>query len=393
VINPGRTLFALGLLLVLVATSMCAQAQQQRVEVQLNSHRVSVDESVMLTVRAFGMDADVNTSALDKDFDVIKRSSSRNVSTINGKRTSLVEWVFEVTPRRTGALEIPPITVGSEQSRPLTLLVEAPASGAARDMFLEASVDNASPYVQAQVIFTLRVFLDIQLLDGSLEVPEVDTILMEQISEAKVYQETVNDRTYQVREFRYAVFPQQSGAVTIPSIVLHAVVAADQNQVPNTRTLTRRIKRRANDIELDVKARPDGIAGGWWLPAAAVELQSEWSSPIDAMTVDQPVTRTVRVLAAGVGDKQLPELDVPKVDNISIYADSPTADTNTTEQGLVSQQVYTWAVIPQAPGELVLPEMTLPLSTRPPGGRQAMTRIPQRLHKAMHKPIKMPKQT
>jgi len=367
VYNPGRTIHALGLLLVFAATSGLAvltltmpanvQAQQQRVEVQLNSNRVSVDESVILNVRAYGLDAEIITSALDKDFDVAKRSSSRQVSIENGKRTSLVEWVLELSPKRAGALEIPPITVGSEQSRPLTLLVEAPASGPGRDMYLEASVDISDPYVQAQVIYTLRVYQDVRFLEANLPLPEVDDVLIQQISEEKNYQETVEGRTYVVSEIRYSVFPQQSGTVIIPAFVLQAVIAADKNQVPNTRTRTRRLKRRSNQIELNVKPRPDGMAGSWWLPAQAVNLQSQWSTPIDAMTVDQPVTRTIQLMATGVGDEQLPELDVPVVDNISIYADNPTAATSTTEQGLVSQQTNTWAVIPQQAGELVLPEM------------------------------------
>ena len=358
-INPGRTIYSLGLLLVLVAASMCLQAQQQRVEVQLNSNRVSIDESVMLNVRAYGMDAQINTSTLDKDFDVANRSSSRQITIENGKRTSLVEWVLELSPKRAGTLEIPPITVGSEESRPLTLLVEPPASGADRDMFLEASVDISEPYVQAQVIYTLRVFQDVRFLEATLQVPEVDGVVMQQLSEEKNYQETVDGRNYVVSEIRYSVIPQQSGTVIIPALMLHAVIAVNKNQVPNTRTRTRRIKRRANEIELNVKARPDGMAGSWWLPATAVSLQSEWSMPKDATTIDQPVTRTIQVLAAGVGEEQLPELEVPVVDNMSIYADKPTSVTDNTEQGLVSVQTNTWAVIPQKAGELVLPEMTV----------------------------------
>jgi len=333
--NPGRTVQALGFLLLLIVTSMGVQAQQQRVEVQLSSHRISVDESVVLYVRAYGIDAEVNTSALDKDFDVTGRTSSRQVNIVNGRRTSIVEWELELAP--------------------LTLLVEPPPTGSARDLFLEASVDNNDPYVQAQVIYTLRVFLDIQLLQGSLDVPEVDGILMEQITDAQVYQETVQNRTYQVREFRYSVFPQQSGVLTIPSIVLHAAVAADPNQVPNTRTPTRRIRQASNEVELNVKARPDNMAGSWWLPAKEVTLHSEWSSPVDALVVDQPVTRTIYMTATGVGEEQLPELTESTANNISIYADKPTAATNVSETGLISQQTNTWAVIPQAAGELVLP--------------------------------------
>jgi len=357
VINPGKALQKLCMLLLLVTASLSVQAQQQRVDVELSTHRVSIDETVILNVRAYGLDAELISSALDKEFDVTNRSSARQVNIINGKRTSIVDWVLELSPKRTGALEIPPIIVGSEQSRPLTLLVEEPASGAARDVFLEASVDITDPYVQAQVIYTLRVYQDVQFLKVNLELPALDDFEMQQISEPSSSNETVEGRNYLVSEIRYSVVPKQSGQFTIPAVVLQALVAANQNQVPNTRTQTRRLKRRANEVELNVQPRPDGMAGSWWLPAKAVNLQSEWSSPVDAMEVDQPVTRTIQILAAGVSDEQLPELNVPEVDNVSIYADKPTSASSINEQGLISQQTNTWAVIPQKAGELVLPEM------------------------------------
>lgn len=356
-INPGSTIRILGLALMLMAVSMSVHAQQQRVEVQLSANRVSADETVILNVRAYSLDEELITSALDKDFEVTQRSSSRQVTVENGKSTVLVEWVLELLPKRAGLLEVPPVFVGPEQSLPLTLLVEQPASGANRDMYLEATVDITDPYVQAQVIYTLRVFQDVRFLEATLKVPEVEGVRMQQLSEEKNYQETVDGRTYGVSEIRYAVFPQQSGTVIIPPLTLQAVIAVDPNQVPNTRTRTRRIKRQANEIELNVQARPDGMAGSWWLPAKAVTLQSEWSSPINALTVDQPVTRTVRLTATGAGETQLPEIEAPELDNISVYADSPTAATDTSEVGVVSQQTNTWAVIPQVAGQLVLPEV------------------------------------
>jgi len=353
----GRILRFLGLMLVLAWLSWPAHAQQQRVEVQLSSQRVSFDESVVLNVRAYSIDAELDSSALNTNFDVTKRSSSRQVTIENGKRTSVVEWILELIPKRTGVLEVPPVVVGSEQSRPLTVLVLEPASGANRDLYVEASVDVSDPYVQAQVIYLLRVFQDVSFLDASLGLPDVEGAIMTQLGEERNYKETVNGRDYTVSEIRYSVFPQRSGKLEIPSIVLKAVVPVNRNQVPNTRTRTRSLTRRANSVELNVRPRPDGLDGSWWLPAKEVRLQSEWTAPIDALVVDQPVTRTIHLMAQGVVDSQLPQIDVPEVENFSIYADSPTVATSSGENGLLSQQTNTWAVIPQVAGELVLPEV------------------------------------
>jgi len=360
---PGRLRGFLYWLLVLAGVSVftgmsiSVHAQQQRIEVQLSTHRVSIDESVILSVRAYSLDKELDASALGADFDVTQRSSSRQVTIENGKRTSVVEWILELVPRRTGALEVPPVTVGTEKSRPLTLLVEQPASGTNRDLYVEASVDEIEPYVQAQVIYTLRVFQDVRFLDASLSVPDMDGALMQQLGEERTYLENVSGRNYTVSEIRYTVFPQQSGQLDIPSIILKAVVPVNRNQVPNTRTRTRSLTRRAETIRLNVRPRPDGLQGSWWLPASDVRLQSKWSEPIDSLAVDQPVTRTIHIMANGVADAQLPTLTVPDVPNMSIYADSPTTATNASEKGMMSQQTNTWAVIAQVPGKLVLPEV------------------------------------
>ena len=353
----GRTLQFLFMIITLMAAPMCAQAQQQRVEVQLSSNRISIDESVVLNVRAFSIDADLDASALAKNFDVTKRSSTRQIAIENGKRTSVVEWVLELVPKRTGVLEVEPVIVGTEQSRPVTLLVEEPASGANRDLFVEASVDVSEPYVQAQVIYTYRVFQDVRMLNASLSLPDVDGALMQQLGEERNYQEEVDGRAYTVSEIRYSIVPQRSGKIEIPSVLLKAVVPVNRDQIPNTRTRTRTLSRRTDSVGLNVKPRPAGLDGGWWLPAKEVKLQSDWSTPLNALVVGQPLTRTIHLMAQGVAETQLPQLEVPEVENVSIYADSPSGATNASENGLLSQQTNTWAVIPQVPGELVLPEV------------------------------------
>jgi len=346
-----------GALLILLLLSTFAFAQQQRVEAMLSSQRVSVDESVILNIRAVGLDAELDYSDLLSEFDVINRSSSRQVSIENGKRTSIVEWMLELTPRRTGALTVAPVRVGSEQSLPQTLLVVPAPSGSRRDLFLEATVDNAEPYVQSQVIYTVRVFQDVRFLDASLSAPQLPNATIEQLGEERTSQEAVDGRLYDVTEIRYTLFPTESGEIKIPSVVLKAAVLVDRNQQPNTRTRTRRLTRRADEVTINVKPRPDSTSGTWWLPAKEVKLQSEWSMPPDQVKVDQPVTRTVYLMAQGVSDAQLPDIAVPKVDNLSIYADSPVAATNASENGMLAQQTNTWAVIPQVPGEHVLPEI------------------------------------
>ena len=62
--------------------------------------------------------------------------------------------------KRTGDLEIPPIAVGSEQSEPLRITVRQPANAppGEADVFITSEVDYAESYVQAQVLYRIKVY-------------------------------------------------------------------------------------------------------------------------------------------------------------------------------------------------------------------------------------------
>ncbi len=357
--NPGKHMYKLILLLALMLSGVSVLAQGPRVDAQLSTSTIKADESVVLNVRAYGLDKELDASALDKDFQVVARSSSRQVSILNGQRTSIVEWVLELVPKRSGPLTIPPIIVGSEESRPVTLIVEEAATGSRRELYVEATVDQIDPYVQSQVVYAVKVFQDVQILDGSLGVPESDKIQVRQLGGDTNSRETIDGRTYSVLTRRYVVFPQESGEIIIPPIQLQATVAVDRSLNPNTTRRTRRLTRLSNPVTIDVKPRP-GTASGWWLPAKSVSLTQEWSQALDSVTVDQPITRSIRMLAAGVGDAQLPDITVPDVEKISIYADAPESTTETRGDGLWSVQRSSWAIIPQVAGALILPAVQVP---------------------------------
>ena len=138
----------------------------------LSTGTISIDESVSLIVEASGLDGELDVAALEEDFEVISRSSSRDVSIVDGERRSTVTWVLELVPREIGVFTVPPVTVGGIESELLSLTVTDAPTGGERLVFVEAEVDDDTPWVQSQVILTLRVFRAIDIVDGALGEPE-----------------------------------------------------------------------------------------------------------------------------------------------------------------------------------------------------------------------------
>ena len=356
-----RMLKAFSLLLFIVPAT--AFAQDGTVQTKLSANTITRDESVTLEITAIGMDKELDLSSLYADFEVVGRSSSREVRSVmeagSGMRTtSFVTWAVELVPRDVGVFTVPPVRVGNVPGQAHTLTVNEIPTGAQRDIFVEASVDTQTPWVQSQVLMTLKVYQAINIVDGGLDVPESENLIVERLGDDVRSQENRDGRQYSVTTRRFALFPQKSGELVLDPITLSVSVPADPSRVRGFFSPTRKLSRRTDRIVLNVKPR-SSTDSAWWLPAKAVQLDSQWIGDVSAATVDQPLTRTIVLRASGVTDSQLPEINIPAIEGASLYAQEPERKLGANQQGVLSELAIKWAVIPQRVGELVLPAVSV----------------------------------
>lgn len=361
--SSGWLITCLFLLLSTAWLQGTAYAQEATVNAQLSASTITRDESVVLTITATGIDAELDASSLENDFDVVGRSSSRQISTIIGsdgraRNTSVVTWTLELLPKGQGVFTIPAVKVGDLETQLLSLTVNEVPQGSQRDVFLEATVDNATPWVQAQVVMTLRVFQAVDIVDGGLDTPSAENLQVERIGEDTRKTELRDGRQYSVTERRFALFPQKSGEITIDPVTLSVTVPAEPDRVRGFFSPTRKLTRRSDAITLNVQSRPDSGAA-WWLPAQQLTLTSQWQGDPASAQVDQPLTRTLVMRAQGVLESQLPRISIPAVDGLSLYAEDPQLAMAADASGLVAEQRINWALIPQRSGELTLPAISV----------------------------------
>ena len=350
-------------LLALLLVQSSVFAQDGTVQSKLSANTITRDETVTLEITAIGMDAELDLSSLQKDFEVTGRSSSREIRSImeagSGLRTtSIVTWAVELVPREVGLFTVPPVRVGNVRSQAHTLAVTELPTGAGRDVFVEATVDTETPWVQSQVLMTLKVFLAVDILNASLSVPDAENLVVETLGQDVVTQEIHGGRKYDVTTRQFALFPQKSGELILEPITLNVSVPADPSRVRSFFSPSRKLSRRTDKIVLTVKPRPN-TDSTWWLPAKAVQLNSQWVGDVSSATVDQPLTRNVVLRASGVTDSQLPEINLPAIEGASLYAEEPERKLGANQQGVVSELTIKWAVIPQRVGEIVLPAVSM----------------------------------
>ncbi|HEX7953315.1 MAG TPA: BatD family protein, partial [Burkholderiales bacterium] len=219
--RPLRALAALAFGLLLCGTSASSRAALQA---QLD--RTSVQDGQTLTLTIVSDQAQSGTqpdvAPLRKDFNVLGTSSSSETRIVNGSRSDSTSWQVRLLPLHTGTIDIPPIAVGSERTAALRLEVTALSPQAARRMaqhvFLEVEADaGKSVYVQQQIPYTVRLYYDDTINSGDLSAPEPADAIVELLGKEARYTTVRDGRNYQVIERHYAIAPERSGTLVIPS--------------------------------------------------------------------------------------------------------------------------------------------------------------------------------
>jgi hypothetical protein len=342
------------------------------ISVDINRKVVHANQSINITFSADSATAnDPDFSPLAKDFDIVNQSASSQLTMANGSVTRSYRWIISVIPKTTGKVTIPSIAFGTDKSPESVLQVNAaappqPNGQTSGDVFLEVEASPTDPYVQAQVIYTVRVFHKVGISQASLPPPSISNVVIEQLHKDREYRTRHGNQNYDVFERRYTIFPESSGKLVIPPSQLDAQVLTGQTTgglFSHNITHSERFVSKA--IELNVKPIPGSFKGKHWLPAKKLEFDQSWSKDPAKTIVGEPVTQTLTLQVEGLLKSQLPALSKLRKDSISntdikTYPDQPKLTQAATEDGVTSRRDEKIAMIPGKSGTFNLPAIEIP---------------------------------
>lgn len=345
---------------------------QADVNAWVDRSEIADGETVVLTIVASGQrGAEPDTAPLESNFEILGTSTGSQVSIINGRTEARTTWRLTLLPRRTGKLTIPALTIGGERSPPMEIEVGALGStghGKTPNVFVETEIDTTTPYVQGQVIYSVRLFHAVELASGSLDVPLPDDVLARQLGEDQRTVEERNGRRYVVIERRFALFPQASGTITLPEPVFDGQV----RERPSTRSEPfgrifggdpfgdlfspgPRIRARGESRSMEVRGVPEDARGKGWLPARSLSISGAWTPEDIEVRVGEPLTRTITVEAEGLLGSQLPDVSVEAPDEVKTYPDRAQTENRVSPAGVTGKKVLKIAYVPDRAGSFTLP--------------------------------------
>ena len=374
--NPKALRFVLLALIVLGLTAMPQTASAQSpLSASVDRTAITTDDTVTLSVvvnSQSGATARPELPALD-GFVVVGTNMSTQISMVNGAVNATIGYDYRLQPTRAGDLTIGAVIAtidgASYATNPITVQVTQgtgrPSGGASAvqvlppgqlgqsDAYVEAIVDNATPYVGQQVLYTVRFY---QAADSSL----MPSLFSSQPSYAapsftgfwsqseegaqKNYRVSAGGRVYNVSELSTLLFPTAAGDVTIdPAQII----------IPDS-MFQRGGALQSEPVTVAVKPLPEGAPAGFNGAVGKYVIQTELDSA--STDTDNPVTLRVTVTGQGnvstAGDPALPELEGWRV-----FPGKPAVETAVRDGLLYGRRTYEHVLAPTTTGAVTIPAL------------------------------------
>ncbi len=285
-------------------------------------------------------------------YSIIDSSTSNIISIINGKTQKSITKTYIFKPSKD--VEIPPFTIkidGKEyQTKPakIKVLQERP-KGESDNFKIELKVDKKDAYVGEPITFSVLLKQKIGFSPDKLNItpPEFKNFWVKQIPNPVDYIEG----DYNVREFKYIIYPQTDGNLTINPITAQIGKAVEVENEPGgmfndpffkdifklTTTQYKWSKIASNSVTINVKPLPQGVTlyGKFNIEARPDKFSTKANEPVN-----------VKIKITGEGNFDDIDKFKPDITDAVVYADEPKVKTYFKDGKVFGEFTQNIAIVP-----------------------------------------------
>lgn len=360
----------------LLALTFCFFSAYAHANVTLEPQRTqfSINDTVELILEYKGDASNApsgqpDVSALEDMFYIsdqrTQRSSSSNIQISNGQTKRISETIYrivmEVSAKKEGSQTIPSVSWGSFKTAPsdITVTPMANTSNAVQsNFFAEADITNTSPYVQEQMILTVKAYATERFGNGGFGLSFPDNVIAKLTGQNdKIYKTALNGQSYFVQERQFILYVERSGVTTLPPVTFTAQFPTNHVDSFGFR-LSKNQRTRTQPIELTVRPIPNSAGSGAWLPAQSLSLSHYLEK--DTYEVGTPMSLTLSTVAEGIISEQMPAPDLSALKkSFKVYPDQPETESRWDNGTVVSTRIDKIALIPINAGQQTIPSVSL----------------------------------
>ncbi len=326
---------------------------------------VRIDETLMLTIQnEQRLTRPPDLDGISESLQPLSQMQFSNISYKNGTRVAEIGWRIQLLALEEGVFTIPAFTIDNETTQPIQIKVlsakQPNADGSLASLFSDIEISEINPFVQQQIILTVKVSSDADIDNAQLVPPQLDNALIRSLGEPTEFVSRLSGKLYRILEYKFSIFPQQEGLLEIPPMVFQGnkiVRYNSRNPLSLLSSQSRTVRLRTEGIVVDVKAALP--SAHTWLPAAGLSLNSFWRPEPQVLTVGEPITRVLEIEAEGLDATQLPEFTMPEIEGISWFPNPAERENFFDGTQISSKLTQRFALMPNKKGHYQLPAIEI----------------------------------
>ena len=281
-------------------------------------------------------------------------------SFVNGAMVAEFRFKFMYQPARTGKIEIDPIKVviGNDVyvADPMEINVTAapmpsaalpaftqPSSLAGQDLFVEADVDDPTPYIGQQIVHSIRYYATTNTSRPIYDLPDYagfwnpnETLYGEDVVSAA-------GRRYHVSETRTILFPTLAGNMTIEPTTVTAL-----SPVPSAG----RMNLATRQITMNVKPLPPNDPSAFTGAVGKYGVSADIDA--DSVSVGEPIALTVTISGEG-NVEMLPAPDWREIPGWRSFDNDVSFTEEVSDGKIKGSKTFKRMLVPETPGSYDLP--------------------------------------
>ena len=364
--------FGVAAALVLVCLSVlgtAAHAQSPPIRSEVDKTELKTGEVLTLTV-TITAEGDIPprpTFPLFSNVNIVGVRDSERTAEANNRKT--FEFIYErqLSPTVDGPLTIGAIKVTIDgttyETDPITVEVHPGGSTRATQQppsqppaevstelsgqpyYVEAEVDNRSPYVGEQVHYIFRFYSAVPAGSPYYEKPDLTGFWALEDSNPSLSSRMVAGRRYAIEEINKVLFPTIAGPITIDPAVI---------SIPGG--LTEPARRLSTmPVDLDVRPLPPGAPADFSGAVGRFSISGRTNSASGA--VNEPLTITVNLTGEGNFDL-LPDPAWPDMPGWRTFDATPKTISRIDDGLLIGRRTYERTLVPREAGDFTIPPVS-----------------------------------
>ena len=370
--------------LILIIPAASIAAVTPGITLSIDSDSIYLGDSVVIELEAVAVLDEVDTAVLFKDADLLRETTGTRIAVIDERVVEVKLRRMEFIPRKEGRVVFGPLTADSIDGNVISNTVQVDVLPAVLTQWqpdeddlqiaitLDAGHNNAAKSKEQtplSVYVGQRIVADI-IIKHRFPIAEEDIVLpdlrgFDQLPEYEMRRTVENpapaadavtvadssDSSWRVISWRYHLFAQRSGALSIDSVSWKGTAIRSRTQRAafhkQTPIQSLHVKPSAQDVQ-------------WWLPASRVSLSDEWSKDPRELSAGDEIFRTIRLEASNVLASHLPEVTPLESRAISSEAIKQSREQILLDGNVQSIATFTYRMVAQSPIPVFLDTVRVP---------------------------------